>query len=317
MPKSSSRKPKGKTKSINSAERLNGELLEVLKHYAGALQSTPGNSSFGEQIPELKIRSTLQALFPDVCFRGRRDWACRKPLSIRRAYKEFANCRGGQERLFKAFELIREIVFPCYRSADLGWVDARLLASGENLGEEFQGFALTEEQIQTVNTDPSDLQQAMQSVIHMADMWPMDFQDAYSRDHYGRCLTTLAQVLKDRSSNKIKSLDKALGLAGSGRGKSSDRKKLDTNNSWNDNCFDIHLLHLSGYSIPQACERYVKNPNTKTKTNSAETAEKQYHKWRAEPVTAVRLFLGDPLAKRILSFNDVRAIIAGRFPSID
>lgn len=295
-----------------TAEPSHGTLGEVLEKYTVALQSKPKTLSFEDQLPELRIKSALQDLFPDIKISGRRDWFCMNPLSIRRAYKECVVSNESGEATVKAFELLREIVLPCYPTMALGWINARLLADGEDLGEEFQGFVLTQQQIQSLKTPLPDVQQAGQDVMYMADMWPMDFQTTESVAHFGWCLKTIAQLLRDRDAGKIKSLDLALGFSGFGRGYSSDRKKVASKRGWDENCFDIHLLRLSG--IPSPCERYVAGKNTGIKSASPEVFEKMYRRWRNEPITSVRLHLGDPLARKILSLPDVQQVVKERFP---
>jgi hypothetical protein len=310
-----SKKPKTVRKAAASHETSKpsqSTLYEVLQKYALALRSEPKALSFERQVPELQIKLAFQKLFPDTRISGRRDWFCMNPLSIRRAYKELVNSKES-EPMAKAFELLREIVLPCYRTMCLGWIDARLLADGEDLGEEFQGLVLTQQQTQSLTTTLPDIQQAMQGIMYMADMWPADLQDAHSRDYFGWCLRTMAQVLKGRAAKTIKSLDVALGFSGSGRGNRSDREKADSKNAWNDNCFDIHLLHLSGEAIPTACRGYVDGQDAAIKSQSPEVFEKMYQRWRNDPITRIRLHLGDPLAKRILSLPDVQQLVKQRF----
>lgn len=319
MSKASSIKPKGHHKAPKSAESSEGTLVRILLKYNLALQrasqSEPADLSVKDQYPEYRIKSWLQELFADTRIRERRDWVPMNPLSIRRA---FAKCiiSTKSDKVAEEFELLREIVLPCYRTADLCWMDARQLANGEDLGIDFHGFVLTQRQIQSVTTTLPDAQQAMQGIIYMADMWPMHFMTPESIAHFRWCLETMAQLLKDRGAKKIQSLDKALGFSASGKGNSSDGKKMKTMNSWNDRCFDIHLLVLSGLSIDEASARYVDGEGTRTKSKSGESLGKMYGRWCKEPVTAVRLHLGDPLAKRILFLPDVQELINERFPLV-
>ncbi|WHZ27617.1 MAG: hypothetical protein OJF51_002414 [Nitrospira sp.] len=314
MPAAKKRKADGKAASHHAAKPSQGTLEKVLEKYTVALQSKPESMSFKGYIPELQIKSALQEIFPDIRISGRRDWFCMNPLNIRRAYKELV-VSNELESIAKAFDLLREIVLPCYQTWEVARVSARLLATGEDLGKEFHSFTLTKQQIESVMTELPDAQQAVQGILYMADMWPMHLESSESIAHFGWCLETMAQLFRDRGINKIRSLDIALGFSGSGRGHRSDRKKTATKLEWDENCLDIHLLHLAGTSVPKACARYVAGKDLGRKSASPEVFEKQYRSWLNEPVTSVRLHLGDPLAKTILSLPDVQQLLEERFPS--
>lgn len=301
------------------AELAPRTLNVVLEKYERGLKQKPQTLSLRSMIPELSIKPALQELFPDITIEGRRDWSPLRPERIRQAFKELDGT------VVSGFRLLREIVLPCYPSAVLGEVDARVLATEQNdqkrkgkaesFWDDFKGFSFTQQQIECLQTPLPPIQEALQGLLCAADAWPINFEHPTSIDYHGWCLRTLAQVFRDRGTDKVKSLDIALGFSPSGRGRSTDRKKVATEREWDGNSVEIHLLRLSGISVESACARYVADEEAGTKFGSPDTLVKMYSRWRNEPVTAVRLHLGDPLARKILSLPDVRDLIEERFPS--
>ncbi len=260
-------------------------------------------------MPELQIPSLLKDVFPDMKISPEQYWFGFQALNIRRAFTELDGT------LDKRFRLLKAVLLGCYPPAQKAHLDALLVAKGDSPQAAFKGFALTPNQLQSLATAPPNIQDAMQGIIDVADIWPnIAFQEPAVSGHLGWCIETIAQVFRDRAAGKVTDLDIAFGFSSRGQGRRPDRRKTQSKGEWEDNCFDLHLLHLSGVTIPSACKRYGKDRTTGKKSGSPETFEKMYRRWRKHPITAVRLHPGDPLAQKILSLPDVQELIEERFP---
>jgi hypothetical protein len=226
--------------------------------------------------------------------------------SIRRALNEMDGSPNGE------YGLLNATIRGCYPPPVIAEPLALQLAAGERLGDEYSGLALTAAQLKSFARPLHDTQAAIQYLTYTVNCWAsIDFSNPFVRNSLLNNLRTVIEIFDRRASSESIDLDKEFGFTAGGSGQISERRSRD---DWSENCFDVHLLHLSGKTVEEACHAFVSGRDGGKKTASEPVLVKQYWKWRNDPITSVRLQLGDELAMIILAQRRSKEIIAKRFP---
>jgi hypothetical protein len=250
------------------------------------------------------------SLLPSVPLTSQqRSWFMIEGVRIRRALKEMDGSPKGEYGLLKA------TIRGCYPPPVIAEPLALQLAAGELLGDEYSGLALTAAQLKSFPRPLHDARTAIQYLKYTLDCWAsIDFSNPFVRDSLLDNLRIVMETFDRRASGESIDLDKEFGLTAGGRGQTSELSASRLRDGWSENCFDIHLLHLSGKTIEEACNAFLSDKDGGKKTASEPALVKQYWKWRNDPITSVRLQLGDELAMIILARRRSKEIIAKRFP---
>jgi len=212
------------------------------------------------------------------------------------------------------YNLLKTAIVACYESSILAEILANLLANGETLPREYNGISLSPAQLKSLPQSDHAAQAAIKSLTFACDVADHRYiQDPFAMDCLFRNLRTILEIFERRKNRDDVDLNKEFGFSMPGRGKRSQLSRNQSIYSWSENCFELHMLVLSGRSVAHACEIFSKDHRAGKKSSSQESLEKMYHRWRKEPITSIRLQIGDDLAKTILSQPASRQILANQF----
>lgn len=266
-----------------------------------AYPSSPGNLPTNPLPPFASLSELLNKIAP-----RKKDWI-RQQVANRVAV-------GVDDSPEGHYQLLKAVIVACYEQEFSAAIIAHQLAAEVPLVKKFEELYLSPSQLDSLRQPQHPAQEAIRHLAYACELADGHFIcDPLAMDFLLRNLRVVMEIFERRRVQADVNLDKEFGFSVPGRGKRSQLNKKQSDNSWSENCFEIHMLVLSGQSVAQACSIFANDSRSGKKSSSGESLAKMYRAWRKEPVTSIRLQLGDALARSILSEQAPRDILAKYF----
>ena len=286
-------------KTANTRRRLTAGRVSLAKR---APSSSPGNLPANPLASFASLGELLDKIAP-----RKKDWI-RQQVENRVAV-------GVDDSPEGHYQLLKTVIVACYEEQLSAAIVAHQLAAEVPLGKEFEDLSLSSAQLDSLRQPQHPVQEAIRHLTYSCDLDHAHFiRDSFAMDFLFRNLRVVMEVFERRMVQADVNLDKEFGFSVPGRGRRSQLSKKQSDHSWSENCFEIHMLVLSGQSVAHACSVFADDSRSGKKSSSGESLTKMYRAWCKDPITSIRLQRGDALAKSILSQQAPRDILAKHFP---